>query len=89
MPRDDATVLDMIVACRRIEAFLEGHAETQFNDDLKTQSAVLHQLLVIGEAVNRLSDNFIVDHPSIPWAKIRGMRNHLVHGYDTINIEEV
>jgi uncharacterized protein with HEPN domain len=55
----------------------------------KTQSAVLHQLLVIGEAVKRLSQDFRRDHPEIPFALIAGMRDKLIHEYDDVDLEEV
>ena len=60
-----------------------------FLDDVKTQSAVLHQLLVVGEAVKRLSPTFRGRYPSIPWALIAGMRDSLIHEYDTVDLDEV
>ena len=60
-----------------------------FEVDLKTQSAVLHQLLVIGEAVKRLSPTFRVRHAHVPWSLIAGMRDHLIHGYDAVDLDEV
>ena len=60
-----------------------------FDADLKTQSAVLHQLMVIGEAVKRLSPEFRERHGSIPWSAIAGMRDHLIHGYDLVDLKEV
>jgi len=50
---------------------------------------VLHQLLVIGEAVYRLSDALTAQHPTMPWASIRGMRNHVIHGYDSVDLDAV
>jgi uncharacterized protein with HEPN domain len=44
---------------------------------------------VIGEAVRRLPPELTAAHPEIPWAAMRGMRNHIVHGYDTIDLELV
>jgi uncharacterized protein with HEPN domain len=43
------------------------------------------QLLLIGEAANRLSDAFRANHPRIPWPQIVAMRNRLIHEYDKIN----
>ena len=60
-----------------------------FGADRKTQSAVLHQLMVIGEAVKRLSPEFRERHGGIPWSAIAGMRDHLIHGYDLVDLEEV
>jgi uncharacterized protein with HEPN domain len=61
----------------------------EFFTDLKTQSAVLHQLTVLGEAVKRLSPSFRTQHPILPWSLIAGMRDHLIHGYDVVDLEEV
>lgn len=50
MSRDDATLLDILTAARRAVAFASDLARDQLDSDLKTQSAILHQLLVLGEA---------------------------------------
>jgi uncharacterized protein with HEPN domain len=63
--------------------------QAAFFGDLKTQSAVLHQLMVLGEAVRRLSPEFRNSHPDIPWALIAGMRDKLIHAYDAVDLEEV
>lgn len=50
---------------------------------------MLHQLLIIGEAVRRLSTDFRDRHPSIPWIKMVSMRNRLIHAYDRVNLQIV
>ena len=45
--------------------------------------------MVIGEAVKRLSPEFRQAHMDIPWSAIAGMRDHLIHGYDIVDMEEV
>jgi len=60
-----------------------------FLDDYKTQSAVLYQLIVMGEAVKHLSSEFRAQHTEIPWSLIAGMRDHLIHGYDIVDWDEV
>jgi uncharacterized protein with HEPN domain len=89
MLRDDATLLDIARAANLAIDFVQGLDEDSFAKDLKTQSAVLHQLLLIGEAVKRLSDPFRSDHPEIPWRFMAGMRDHLIHAYDAVDLEEV
>ena len=66
MPRDDANLLDILKAARLAIEFKEPAAKEAFLTDAKTQSAVLHQLLVIGEAVKRLSPEFREAHPEVP-----------------------
>jgi uncharacterized protein with HEPN domain len=61
----------------------------QFNADFKTQSAVLHQIIILGEAVKRLSTDFRQAHPSVPWNEIAGMRDRCVHGYDDVDLDIV
>lgn len=70
MSRDDATLLDIAQAARRIQDFLVGMDKAAFYADIKTQSAVLHQLTVLGEAVKRLSRSFRDQHPVLPWSLI-------------------
>jgi len=55
----------------------------------KLSSAILHQLLVIGEAVKRLSDEFRGRDSQIPWIRIAGMRDKLIHAYDAVDLDEV
>jgi uncharacterized protein with HEPN domain len=89
MSRDEATLLDIARSLRLIVEFRGTMNETDFLDDAKTQSAVLHQLLVFGEAVKRLSPEFRARHPEAPRALIAGMRDNLIHEYDSVDLEEV
>ena len=90
MSRDDgATLLDLFRAARFVIKFRGGVDKSAFLNDPKTQSAILHQLLIIGEAAKRLSESFRASHPHIPWKKITGMRDKLIHDYDEADIEEV
>ncbi len=85
MPGDAATVLDIVLACRRIGRFLAGTDESAFFDDEEKQWAVVSQLLLVGEAARRLSDDFRENKTNVPWQQIAGMRNRLIHQYDNIN----
>ena len=89
MHRDEATLLDMLMAGRRIIEFKLDFDKQGFLEDPKTQSAVLHQLMILGEAVKRLSLEVRQEAPEIPWQLIAGMRDNLIHGYDDVDLEEV
>ena len=89
MRRDEGTLLDMARAARAILTFVQGLQKEDFLEDLKTQSAVLYQLIVIGEAVKGLSFELREQHPEIPWAAMAGMRDYLIHGYDIVDWDEV
>jgi uncharacterized protein with HEPN domain len=89
MQRDLATLLDIVKAALLVEQFIRGYDEKKFTYDLKTQSAVIHQLAIVGEATKRLSDAFRNQNPEIPWKLIAGMRDYLIHAYDAVDLEEV
>lgn len=89
MQRDEATLLDIAKAANQIVEFQRGVTQEMFATDAKTQSAVLYQLLIIGEAVKRLSRRFRNQHNRIPWSLMAGMRDHLIHAYDTVDWDEV
>jgi uncharacterized protein with HEPN domain len=89
MEKDLKILLDIVHAARLIIRFTENMTFEEFVDDERTQSAALYQILVIGEAVKRLSSEFRAQHPHIPWKLIAGMRDRLIHGYDVIDWVEV
>lgn len=89
MSRDAATLLDMLAAARSAVAFVGDLGAPAFLADAKTQSAVLHQLLVLGEAAKRISESLRSAEPAILWREIAGMRDRLIHGYDDVDLDEV
>jgi len=89
MLRDGATLLDIARATRLIVEFRQGMDRAAFLADAKTQSAILHQLLVLGEAAKRLSATFTSQHPEMPWRLMARMRDRLIHGYDAVDLDQV
>lgn len=79
----------MLRAARLAIEFVGTMTRDDFMRDLKTQSSVVHQLLVIGEACKRLSDRFQDQHEEIPWRQVAGMRDVLIHQYDSVDLAEV
>ncbi len=89
MRRDEESIIDMLVAAERIDEYLRGIDFDLFAANSEKQSAVLHQLMVIGEAAKRLSPDFRRDNPGIPWSGMAGMRDRLIHAYDEIDLKLV
>lgn len=85
MHRDDATLLDIASAANRAVSYAAGIEQSALLNDDEKQSAILYQIIVLGEATKRLSPEFCSQHPEIPWKSIAGMRDILVHQYDRIN----
>lgn len=87
--RDQSAVLDIYNAAIKILAFSKGFDQKKFFADERTQSAILYQLMIVGEAVKRLSLEFRLAHPNIRWTPMAGMRDVLIHAYDTVDLNEV
>ena len=86
MARDPkAAVLDMVQAIERAGHLSRKLDRDSFLTDETVQWAVFSQIVIIGEAAGRLDDTFQKDNPDIPWSAIIGMRNRLVHGYDSVD----
>jgi uncharacterized protein with HEPN domain len=88
-PRDKSYLLDILAACQLIQSFIADMDRDAFNADLKTQSAVVRQLEIIGEATKRVSDEVRASSPDIPWRQMAGMRDILIHAYDHVNLDQV
>ena len=90
MPRDDESFLmDMLVAARDAIAYAEGLSFADFERNREKQRAIVNAVQEIGEAASRISSEFSNAHPTIPWRKIVGMRNRLVHAYFDIELDFV
>lgn len=77
---------DIIGAAEAMAEFVQGQNESDFNQDAKTQSAVIQKLIVIGEAAARLPQDFKDRYPQIEWRDVVAFRNILVHAYFSIKL---
>jgi uncharacterized protein with HEPN domain len=89
MQRDKSLLEDMLHAAEQIELFKGRMDFDQFRTDTKTQSAVIHQFLLMGEITKRLSDDFKKAHTSIPWSAMARMRDKLIHHYRGVDLREI
>ena len=89
MWRDDAYLLDMLLAGQKVLSFTQDVSWEQFQSDELVQNAVMRQIQIIGEAARKVSSECQQAHPEIPWQGIIGMRHRLVHEYFRIIPERV
>lgn len=88
MSREWQTYLDDIrTACEKILNFTSGMDRDAFFRDDRTYHAVVHCLLIIGEAVKRVPEDVRQRYPQVEWKKIAGMRDWMIHAYFSINDE--
>jgi uncharacterized protein with HEPN domain len=69
--------------------FKECMTFEEFSADPKTISACVFNLSQIGELVTRLDSSFLETNSHIPWHKMRGMRNRIIHDYEGIQLNIV
>ena len=74
-------VEDIIDSGKKILEYTSNLSFEDFTKDGKTIDAVIRNFEIIGEAANRLPDDFKENHPEIDWHRIRGFRNRIVHDY--------
>ena len=75
-----------------VEKVLEYSKEITFDEFVKSDKdydAILMQIVVIGEAVNNLSDEFKEEHRNLPWYEAVGLRNRIAHGYLDVKPEVI
>lgn len=69
--------------------YARGLGETEFMADNLRQDAILRQLTILGEASKRISEALRTARPDIPWKKVAGFRDVVVHDYFGVNLKEV
>ncbi len=84
---DDLALLgDVLDSILRIESYINEVDKDIFLENFMMQDAVMHQIEIIGEASNSISDKFQEDQPGLPWTQMRAIRNKIVHDYRGINL---
>jgi uncharacterized protein with HEPN domain len=87
--RDLASLKDILKYAGYIQDFTRGKTFEAFDNDLQCELAVIRCLEVIGEATAKISEELKAAHSEIPWGKMKGMRNILIHTYNEIDDQYV
>lgn len=80
---------DMRDAALKILSYTSGMSFDDFTNDDKTIDAVVRNFEIIGEAANRVPEDFKSDHPEIEWRRMTGLRNRIIHEYFGVNYATV
>ena len=90
MKRDPLVYLeDMIDAMEKAETALVEVDYDRFTNDFMINFVAVRALEIVGEAVKRLPMSFRDKYPAIPWKRMAGMRDRIIHGYDSIDLDIV
>lgn len=90
MKRDDTVYLRHILdAINLIEEYLRGVSYDDFMINRMFQDAVIREIEIMGEATKNLSTELRDKYPNIPWKKMAGMKDKLIHGYFGVDLDAV
>lgn len=83
----DDYVQDILDSIEEIAIFTSGYNFETFSNDKKTINAVIRSIEVIGEASKKIPSQIRNRYATIPWKKMAGMRDKLIHEYFGIDLE--
>ncbi len=87
MRRDLLLLGEMIEAAERAQQLVVGADLATLTADLQRREALLWNFTVLGEAAAQLDDRVMGRFPEVPWSRPIGLRNRIVHGYWSIDME--
>jgi len=82
-------IQDILESIEAIEEYVQSTTEEQFYRNRQVQDAVLRRLEIIGEGVINLDEDFRNKYPEIPWKRVAGLRDVLIHEYFGVSLKRV
>lgn len=83
---DKVRIRHILDAAKEAIEFVKGRSQAELDSDRKLNLSLVRLLEVIGEATRGVSEEFRKQHPELPWKKMAGMRDRLVHGYYDVDL---
>jgi len=77
----------MLEAAREAVGYVQGRSRADLDGNRPLQHCIVRCIEIIGEAANRITAEFKLQHPEMPWRLAIAMRNRLVHVYFDINLD--
>lgn len=89
MPRHegDVRLRHMLDHAKEVVAMASGRTRGELDSDRQLNLSLVRLLEIIGEAAARVPAEERIRHPDILWSEIIGLRNRLIHGYDSVDFD--
>jgi len=88
LSRDELYLRHVLEAIEKIETYSQVGFD-EFKAASQWQDAIIRQLEIVGEAVKRVSPNVLSLRPEVPWRRVAGMRDVLIHNYMGVDLNAV
>jgi uncharacterized protein with HEPN domain len=89
MWRDDAYLLEMLLAARDALTLAADITESEFLGSLRDQYAIAKAVELIGESASKVSPEKRAQYAEIPWRTIVGLRHRIVHDYQNLDLQRL
>ena len=86
-PNDILRMQHMLDHTREAVALIQGRTRKNLDTDRVLALALVRLLEIIGEAAGRVSEHTQTEYTTIPWPEIISLRNRLIHGYDSVDMD--
>jgi uncharacterized protein with HEPN domain len=84
---DDIRLRHMLDHAREAVAMASGRTRGELDTDRQLKLSLVRLVEIVGEAAGRVPAEDRVLHPDIPWPEIVGLRNRLIHGYESVDFD--
>ena len=85
--RDRVRLLHMLEHAREAIQLVEGRSRQDLDVDRLLSLALVRLLEIVGEAAAKVSPGGRARYPTIPWSEVVSLRNRLIHGYDSVDMD--
>ena len=87
MQNDETYLLDIFESAKIAVKYLEDLTFKEFEEDLRTQYAIIRRIEIIGEASSKVTEETQIKYSDISWKGMKGMRNFLIHEYNYLDLD--
>jgi uncharacterized protein with HEPN domain len=87
MQNDETYLFDILESAKIAVGYLKDITFKEFEDDLRTQDAIIRRIEIICEASSKISEETQIKYKDVLWKSMKGMRNFLIHEYNYIDLD--